>query len=322
MNRVAKGDAKGDVSGSANGGGAFDWNEIACFDRAELPSYDTIIARDATRLAFRRYDANSDNVVIALHGSSAEGSYFHPLATRLSARGRASVYVPDLRGHGASGGRRGDVDYIGQLEDDIVDFIVAISDVKPRAKVFLLGHSSGGGLVVRFAGGRRISVGERPTPGHMPIAGYILLAPFLGATVATTRPASGGWADVDAPAIVDLATRTARGDSTGQDQIVLRFNKSSAQRTGREVLGYSYRMMVSYHPRADLAADLAAIDAPLLLLAGARDEAFVAVRYAPIISPYAAGTFKVLPDTGHLGLVVSPKTTEEIEGWLSTLDGR
>jgi alpha-beta hydrolase superfamily lysophospholipase len=31
-----------------------------------------------------------------------------------------TTYVPDIRGHGGSG-RRGDIDYIGQLDDDLAD---------------------------------------------------------------------------------------------------------------------------------------------------------------------------------------------------------
>ena len=45
--------------------------------------------------------------------------------------------------------RRGDVDYIGQMEDDLA----ALDRRARRARIkksSLLGHSSGGGLVVRF----------------------------------------------------------------------------------------------------------------------------------------------------------------------------
>jgi alpha-beta hydrolase superfamily lysophospholipase len=61
------------------------------------------------------------------------------------------VLVPDLRGHGPNPVRRGDIDYIGQLEDDLADLIAA-HNITGRP-VYMVGHSSGGGLVVRFAGG-------------------------------------------------------------------------------------------------------------------------------------------------------------------------
>jgi hypothetical protein len=54
----------------------------------------------------------------------------------------------------------GDVDYIGQLEDDVADVIAAIRARRPAARIVLLGHSAGGGLLVRYAGGGR---GPAPT---------------------------------------------------------------------------------------------------------------------------------------------------------------
>jgi alpha-beta hydrolase superfamily lysophospholipase len=290
--------------------GPYDWKrELAGVDYDAVPGLEVTVARDGTPLAFRRYDSAADIVVVALHGSSAEGSYFHPMATQLSSRNRASFVVPDLRGHGASGGRRGDVDYVGQLEDDLADLLDAVRRRRRGAKLVLLGHSSGGGLAVRFAGGRR----------DARVDGYVLLAPFLGSTAPTTRPASGGWTEVDGPRIAALARRAVLGDTSGQDQIVLRFNKPPSQRTGREVLAYTFRMVLSYQPRPDLAGDLSAIEQPLLVLAGERDESFVPEQYEPTISPHARGNFKVLPALGHLGLVVDPRTAEEVGAWLATI---
>ena len=82
-------------------------------------------------------------------GSGWLGIQFNRLASRLS--DQAYVVVPDLRGHGASPERRGDVDYIGQMEDDIAALIE--TERLPGQAVILAGHSSGGGLVTRFAGG-------------------------------------------------------------------------------------------------------------------------------------------------------------------------
>jgi alpha-beta hydrolase superfamily lysophospholipase len=292
------------------GVGPYDFGEVARIDRTSLPEPASVRARDGTSLAVREYEGAGDVVLVALHGSSAEGSYFHPMASWLSGRGRASVYVPDLRGHGASGGRRGDVDYVGQLEDDLSDLLAMLRRRRPGTRVILLGHSSGGGLAVRYAGGRR----------EPPVAGYVLFSPFLGASAATTRPASGGWVTLDAPRIVELARRASTGDPTGQDEMVLHFNKPPSQRTGREVLAYSFRMMVSLAPRQDLGSDLAAIRQPLLVLAGSRDESFVPEQYEPTIGPHARGTFRLLPGVTHLGLVLSPLAWEAVDRWLETLD--
>ena len=45
----------------------------------------------------------------------------HALAKALRDAG-VSAYVLDIRGHGGSG-RCGDVDYIGQIDDDLADFV-------------------------------------------------------------------------------------------------------------------------------------------------------------------------------------------------------
>src|SRR5215831_5517262 len=287
--------------------GPYNFGELASIDYNTVRPPESLAARDGTLLKFRHYPADANRVVVALHGSSAEGSYYNPLATPLSTRHHASVYVLDLRGHGLSGGRRGDVDYIGQLEDDLADVLKYIRQKHSGAKLVLLGHSSGGGLAVRYAGSKR----------DADIHGYVLLAPFLGATVPTTRPASGGWTTTDMPKIIELAQRAARGDTAGQDQIVLRFTKPLSQRTGREVLEYSFRMMISYAPRMDLGSDLSAIHQPLLVMAGEKDESFIPEQYEPTIAPHAKGTFKVLPGVNHLGVVVNPQAIEEVDAWLT-----
>jgi len=289
--------------------GVYDSSDLRRVDYSGLPAITTITARDGATLAVRIYDSPAKKVVLAIHGSSGNGRYYHPLAQYLSGRGKATVYALDLRGHGASAGRRGDVDYVGQLEDDVADVVAAIRRERPGARIVLLGHSAGGGLLVRSASGGRVP----------PVDGYVLLAPFLGADAPTSKPDSGGWATPDVPKIVEIATRTAMGDASGQDAIVLRFNQPASEAAPDQVLAYSYRMMMSYNPRRDLARDLAAIRRPLLVLAGERDESFYAERYEPTIAPYAKGTFTVLPGVTHLGLVVNPRTAEEIEAWLGTL---
>ena len=77
-----------------------------------IPTLEGFKARNGESLTHRVYGSvKKDRVIILLHGSSAHGEYLHPLAERLKNIGQ--VYVPNLRGHYASGNARGDCSYIG-----------------------------------------------------------------------------------------------------------------------------------------------------------------------------------------------------------------
>jgi non-heme chloroperoxidase len=294
---------------AASDQGVYDTSDLARVDSSGLPAPVAIAARDGARLAVRVYDAPGNTVILAIHGSSGNGWYYQPLAQFLSRKGKATVYTLDLRGHGKSDGRRGDVDYIGQLEDDVADVIAAIRARRPDARIVLLGHSAGGGLIVRYAGGGRGPAAD----------GYVLLAPYLGPAAPTTKPDAGGWARPDIPAITALVAKAAQGDTSGQDAIVLRFNQPASIAAPGQVLAYSFRMVASFTPRPDLGRELSALRRPLLVLTGDRDESFHADQYGPTIAPHAAGTFRTLPGVTHIGLVVNPRTAEEIEAWLDRL---
>ena len=68
-------------------------------DYTNLPQLKTFTARDGKQLAYRYYPAQSDKVIILLHGSGWHSQYFMPLAQFISSEGLAQVYTPDLRGH-------------------------------------------------------------------------------------------------------------------------------------------------------------------------------------------------------------------------------
>ncbi len=93
-----------------------------------LPELERYAARDGARLAYRFYDSTSEKLLVFVHGSSYHGAAYHELAVALSGAGVTKVYLPNLRGHYMSGRRRGDVDYVGQLEDDIADLISIARD--------------------------------------------------------------------------------------------------------------------------------------------------------------------------------------------------
>ncbi len=159
------------------------------------PDLSRFQARDGTWLAYRVYPAASgarDRIAVLAHGSSASSIEMHPLAASLAAAGLTAVAL-DVRGHGASG-TRGDIAYPGQLDDDLADLIAELRKADSRAKFSLIGHSTGGGFALRVADGPLGRDFER----------FVLLAPYLGYSAPTNRPAKGQglWAAPDLPRII------------------------------------------------------------------------------------------------------------------------
>lgn len=115
-------------------------------------------ARDGTELSYgwvKGPEGADAPLVVMIHGSGWYGGQWDRLAAKLG--DVAEVKTLTLRGHGADPLRRGDLDYIGQFEDDIADLLAGED---PARKVLVVGHSSGGGLAVRFAGGRSRRAGR------------------------------------------------------------------------------------------------------------------------------------------------------------------
>ena len=180
-------------------------------DRAGKPDLSRFQARDGTWLAYRLYPAQGERVAILAHGSSASSDEMHVVARELASQGVTAVAI-DARGHGASG-TRGDIGYIGQLDDDLADLVAELRKSHPNAKFELIGHSSGGGFAGRIAN----------TPVGKEFDRFILLSPFLGVRAPTNRPNEGvgQWASVDLPRILALALLRGVGLDWGQSLPVI-----------------------------------------------------------------------------------------------------
>ncbi len=149
-------------------------------DWSSMPPLSRYPARDGTQLAYRHYGAkeHAENnkvkgSVVLVHGSSASSQSMHKMASAFSQAGY-DAYALDIRGHGASG-NKGTIAYIGQLEDDLEDFIKSVAPGKPAT---LVGFSSGGGFVLRVAGSTRQTLFES----------YLLLSPISAPPPPTTGP--------------------------------------------------------------------------------------------------------------------------------------
>jgi len=251
-----------------------------------LPPAESFKARDGAALVYRRYAGAPDRVVVLIHGSTGQSRAVHALAMALREAGN-TVYAPDIRGHGDSG-TRGDIGYLGQLDDDLADFAQVIRAAHPAARVVLAGHSAGGGLVLRVAAGR---YAER-------FDGYLMLAPFLHQDSPTTRPDTGGWAAPYVPRILALGLLDRAGLPLFQGLPAVVFATSQA-----ESRTYSFRLLMNFRPHLDWRGDLAAVRRPAAILVGAADTLFVAEAYAPVvgaINPAIGVT--VVEGADHMGI--------------------
>ncbi len=279
-------------------------------DYSKIPKFKQYTARDGAALYYRHYPSNAYYTLILLHGSSWHSRYFFPLANYLSKNNVAEIYTPDLRGHGHSPIRRGAVNYIGQIEDDLADLIASIKKENPGKKIILGGHSSGGGLTIRFAGSK---YGKQ-------ISAYLLLAPYLKHDAPTTRPNSGEWAQPHISRIIGLAMLNNLGITRFNYLPIMKFNMPKEARDGTETLIYSFRLNASLTPR-DYKKDLMAIerDQPLLLIAGGKDESFYADKFELIISQYNKnGEVKIMKGITHMGVVMSPGVGPVIQEWVKS----
>ncbi|MGA7324177.1 MAG: alpha/beta fold hydrolase, partial [Rhodomicrobium sp.] len=168
-------------------------NPFKDVDFSDLPVVRTYSARDGVKLGYRVYEGSGAQVAVLIHGSSDNGAGMHPLAKALRDAG-ASVYVPVIRGH-LNFGRSGDIDYIGQLEDDLADFTAVLRPLHPKANFTLVGFSSGGGFVLRVIAGPDENLFDR----------FVLISPLLARGARTIRPGTGGWASVAKPRIIALS---------------------------------------------------------------------------------------------------------------------
>jgi pimeloyl-ACP methyl ester carboxylesterase len=276
---------------------------------ADIPALRRYPARDGEQLAYRFYDSDADRILLFIHGSSYHGAGYHDLAAALSAAGAAKVVLPNLRGHYLSGRRRGDVDYIGQLEDDLADLIGELRRQGLNGSVTLGGHSSGGGLAIRFAGGAHRTLVES----------FVLLAPIVPVSPSIRGGDAGGWASLHFKRLYGLLALNAIGITGFNALPIVQFNKPAQYWNGTETLAYSYRLNVSYHPRYNYRRDLAALGNKTLVLIGENDQAIDAQALrAMFAADLPSAEFAALPGVSHLGISGDKAALDRMAVWLKS----
>jgi pimeloyl-ACP methyl ester carboxylesterase len=264
-------------------------------DFSSLPVVERFQARDGTDLAYRHYAATAPaagRIAVVVHGSSGSSrGAIHALSAALAERG-VQTFSVDIRGHGSSG-TRGDIRYVGQLEDDLADLVGEIRKNNPAAPLTLIGHSSGGGFALRVAG----------SPIQHLFARTVLLAPYLGYDAPSSRADDGHWASPDIPRFLALSLFQQLGLSWAESLPTIAFAVPPAS-VRLQTASYSYRLMLNFGPGRDFRQNLAAATRPVSIFAGSADEIMLSGKYQEAVGNRAA--VRIIDGVNHMGIVANP----------------
>ncbi len=289
-------------------------------------------------LAYREWSPpvwdGSGDVALVIHGSSAHSALYTVWAEALAENGIHARLI-DLRGHGLSlctdapcsaaeppsrdviddgryfPGRIGDSLDTHQIVRDVAQHIADLQARWPAARVHLIGHSSGGGVVARYI----------EQAGAHAVASVALVAPFLHAEqrhaageVDLACPDDGAYAQVDAGAL----GAALRGDI---HRYVLRFDKAPAYRDPLDTLHNSYTTMTGMQV-SSLDSYRSAFVRPTLWVAAEHDALFdVELSRAESRGLPAQRAFVLVRDTSHIGLIWSRAVGALLADWVRGPDG-
>lgn len=272
-----------------------------------LRNIQHISMRDNSHLATYHYNSSSKVKFILLHGIAATHDNMTWLANKLYRHFDAEIITVDWRGHGLSDGEKYDVDYIGQYEDDLDDLIKNVKKKTPNARIVLVGHSMGGGVITRH-----LLKKIRMQPDA-----YILLAPNLGEgptqRVESASENTNTNVQFNLKRMIGQIMLNIIGISSFDHLPILSFNFAN------ELKLYSYRSVLSSQPIRPNTADLALqkVKKPLLVMVGEQDEVFDAQGYKPLITSHSSGEVILLNNESHMSLLNSEQVVSAMVKWLT-----
>ena len=278
-------------------------SELNAAGAGELAPVETLEAEDGGALAYRRYVPAQPRAVLVFHhgGGAHSGAGYAHLGAGLRDRFRVAVYTPDLRGHGASGGPRGDAPSAEQLWRDVGSFVRHVRNEHPGLPVFVGGHSSGAGLALNYAS----------FDGRAEVEGWVLVAPQLGyksGTARTPDPNLPGASFVEVKVTPFVIHAMTGGFAMGHARAVVFHYPAEVLEADPGMVGWNtVNLANGITPQAP-GDQFAALERPFGLWVGERDELFVpdkVVAFGSLAEGVreASVSAVVLGET-HLGILV------------------
>jgi acylglycerol lipase len=197
-------------------------------------------------------------VVVVVHGLHEHSARYTDFGTRLAATGFA-VYAADHRGHGRSDGQRANIERIALIQADLGSFVHFATERHPGLAVFMVGHSLGGLIALRYA----IDCGTNT------LAGLVLSGPAVTATAgsALTRSLAG----VLSALVPNLGLADLRADQkiSRDPEVIRAYREDPLVYRGRIKARSGAEIMAAMK---SLPAALPRLSMPLLILHGTEDQ--------------------------------------------------
>lgn len=279
--------------------------EIADLGFEQPNTSETVVfnMKDDSKIRAKKYPMQSHKTVILIHGVLASSFTYNKMAGQVREALKIEVIAIDLRGHGASDGAPGDISKPNQYAEDLNEIIKAIRIKKPNQKIILVGHSMGGGIVLKHA----------ESYPSTKVNGYILFAPNLGISSPTTSQKldlGNNFIKSHLSRGLGLKMLNEYGIHKYDSLKVMFYNLPKQM----PIQSYSFRSMNAISPN-NLRHTLKSIKAPLITLVGSKDEVFIAEEYPMVMNAYSEGECFVIENETHNGIRHNKDAMAKIREW-------
>jgi non-heme chloroperoxidase len=272
---------------------------------------DTMIANDGTRIHFK--DWGKGQAVVFSHGWPLNADAWNAQMLFLAQRG-FRVIAHDRRGHGRSGQSRGGND-LNTYADDLAQLI----DSLKLSNVMLVGHSTGGGEVVRYIGRH----------GTRRLSKLVLIGSITPALVKSLTNPDG----IPLSAFNDVRSAVTADRSQFLKDLSLPFfgyNRPGAKvsegvreefwRQGMQASILATYDCIKAQSETDMTEDLRKVDVPTLVLHGEQDQLVPIATTAMLTSEIIRkSSLKLYPGAPH-GMTVTQadKVNQDLLVFLKT----
>ncbi len=256
-------------------------------------------ATDGIPLAYYSFlPKNPSSLIIFYHGAGLySNKSYQSIGMRLEKDFNIGSYFIDIRGHGCSGGARGDAPTVEQVLQDVTTVIQAVREKYPTTSIYLVGHSSGAGLLLNYSGyeKRRDDL----------YTGYVLLSPYLGPNVGVERVGAHSFVKSVRVWIYILNQLFKVPLFQHIPAVFFDYPESVRKSDPRIVTSYSYTMSLVTTPYKP-AMLFEQLDKPAFMCIGDQDEQFDAEKVTAFASCNKKGMVRaeIVPHGKHLSILI------------------